>query len=131
MNVFLKIVAGTMISLIVYLVLTKQNKDFALLISICACCMILTVCISYFVPVFEFFKKLETLAGLDTQITGILLKAAGIGVLSEICAMICTDAGNSSLAKAIQLVATAVVLYISLPLFEGMIELVAGILGEL
>lgn len=44
--------------------------------------------------------------------------------------MVCTDAGNASLGKAVQLLGTAVILWLSLPLFKALVELLQSILGE-
>lgn len=131
MEVFLKIVAGAMIGLIMYLVMSKQNKDFSLLLTICICCMILVSCAGYLSPIIAFLKRLENLGGLDSGIIDILLRSVGIGFISQVSAMVCNDAGNSSLAKTIQFAATALILWISLPLFESMLELVTGILGDI
>jgi hypothetical protein len=42
--------------------------------------------------------------------------------------MICSDAGNASLGKSVQLLGSSVVLYLALPVFRALIELVQGIL---
>ena len=45
--------------------------------------------------------------------------------------MICTDAGNASLTKAIQLLGGAVILYLSVPMFSALMDLIQKIVGEL
>lgn len=62
---------------------------------------------------------------------GILLKAVGIGLVSEIAGLVCTDAGNGSLGKTLQMLGSAVILYLSLPIFTAMLELIREILREL
>lgn len=62
---------------------------------------------------------------------GILLKAVGIGLVSEIAGLVCTDAGNGSLGKALQMLGSAVILYLSLPIFTAILELIREILREL
>lgn len=131
MDIFIRFVALTLTCLIVYLVLVKQNKDYSMLLTIAAVCMILTACMTYLQNFINFFARLESVGNLNTELTGTLFQAAGIGILSEICAMVCNDSGNSSLAKVIQLVATVLILYISLPLFNGVLDIVSGILGEI
>ena len=61
----------------------------------------------------------------------ILIKALGVGLASEIASMICTDAGNASLTKAIQLLGGAVILYLSVPMFSALMDLIQKIVGEL
>ena len=62
---------------------------------------------------------------------GILLKAVGIGLVSEIAGLVCNDAGNGSLGKTLQMLGSAVILYLSLPIFTAMLELIREILREL
>lgn len=62
---------------------------------------------------------------------GLLLKAVGIGLVSQIAGAVCTDAGNGALARQLQLLGNAAILYLSLPLFSGLLELLQEILGEL
>lgn len=130
MNIFLKIVAATLIGLIMYIVLSKQNKDFSMLLSIAICSMILAVIGTYIGPILDFILKLESFGGLDSEITGILLRCVGVGIISEITAMLCNDAGNSSLAKTVSLSASIIILYMCLPLFEGLLDLISGVLIE-
>ena len=61
----------------------------------------------------------------------ILMKATGIGIVTEIANMVCKDAGNESMGKSMQLLGSAVILYLSMPLFQVLIDLLQKILGEL
>ncbi len=129
MDIFLKTIAGIMISVVLGLVLSKQGKDMALLLSVTVCCMIVTAAFMYLKPVVTFFKKLEAMGNLDNQMLKILLKAVGIGLLAEITSLICTDAGNAALGKGLQFLATAVILWISIPLLNELLTLLETILG--
>jgi hypothetical protein len=52
-------------------------------------------------------------------------------LIGELAGLICSDAGNAALAKSIQILTTAVILWLSIPLFESLLDLVQAILGEL
>ena len=82
-------------------------------------------------PVLDFLRELETLGDLQGDMLGILLKAVGIGLVSEIAGLVCTDAGNGSLGKTLQMLGSVVILYLSLPIFTAMLELIREILREL
>ena len=131
MTVYFKIIASSLICLMMYLVLNKYSKDFSLLLSIAACTMILVVCISYIGPIMQFLNKLEVIGQLNSDTIKVLFRSVGVGILAEITTMLCNDAGNSSLAKTITLSSSIVILYMCLPLFEGMIDVISGILGEI
>ena len=128
MDVFLKVVAGVFIALTLYLVLQKQGKEISLVLTIIVCCMIVIASIRFLQPVMDFFADLEEMGRLDGDMLKVLVKAVGIGVLSEITTLICTDAGNNALGKTLQMVASAVIAWISIPLFTKLLSLMEGLL---
>lgn len=131
MELFWKAAALALIAGVLSLTLKKQDKEFSLLVSIAACLMVTAITVTYLNPVFSFLKKLETLGDLRADMLSILIKALGVALASEIASMICTDAGNASLTKAIQLLGGAVILYLSVPMFSALLDLIQKIVGEL
>ncbi|MBR3978892.1 MAG: hypothetical protein IKJ94_04635 [Oscillospiraceae bacterium] len=115
-------------ALVIYLVLAKQNKDFSILFSVGVCVMVTVIAITYLEPVFELVEKLRTVGSLDTQTVEILLKSVGIALISEIVEHICQDSGNSSMGKTIQILASGVILWLCVPLFTSLMELIEEIL---
>ena len=93
--------------------------------------MVVMIAFSYLEPVLDFLRELEAIGDLQADMLGILLKAVGIGIVAEIAGMICCDAGNASLGKTVQLLGSAVILYLSIPVFSALLELIQTILGEL
>lgn len=128
MDTFLKAIGGILIALILYLILSKQNRDISLLLTVLVCCMVSAIAIGFLEPVFDFFTKLESIANVDRQMLSVILKAVGVGLLTEIISLICADSGNASLGKIIQILASCVILWLSIPLFTRLIELVEEIL---
>lgn len=131
MDVFLKTISGVLIAIVLGLILARQGKDISVLLTIAVCCMVVTAAVTYLNPVVVFFDKLESIGQLDSGMLTILLKAVGIGLLSEITSLICADAGNAALGKTLQIFASAVILWISIPLLTSLLDLVEEILGEL
>lgn len=131
MALFWKSAAGVLIAVVLVLALGKQEKDLALLLSMAVCAMVMITAVTLLEPVLEFFRRLETLGDLRSGILGTLLKIVGIGLVSEIAAMICQDSGNGSLGHGIRLLGSVVMLRLSLPVLETLLEMVQTILGEL
>ena len=131
MGLFLKACGAVLIALILILSQGNQSRDLSTVLGIAVCCMVALAALEYFRPVIDFLDQLEQLGGLDSGTLRILLKAVGIGLVSEIAALVCTDAGNSSLGKTVQLLGSAVILWLSLPLFTMLMELLQRILGAL
>lgn len=131
MELFFQACAAALLAVILILTLGSRGKEIGTLLGIGVCTMAAVIGLRYLEPVVELLGKLEEIGGLDPALTGVLLKAAGIGLISEIAALVCADAGNSSLGKAVQLLGTAVILWLSIPLFTMLLELLQKILGEL
>lgn len=131
MDIFVKCAAGILVSVVLIITLAKQGKDISLLLVIAVCCMVLGAAVTFLQPVVDFIKHLQSIGQLDPEMTTILLKAVGIGLLAEITSLICADSGNASLGKALQLLATATILWLSLPLLNELIELIDNILGAI
>lgn len=130
MVTFIQAFGAVMIAVIVGSVLSKQEKTTQLLLTIGVCVMVMLAGMQYLRPVVDFINKLENLCAAGSQWIGILLKIAGIGLISELAALICSDAGNGSLGKSLQFLASAVIIYLSIPVFNALIDLLQQILGE-
>lgn len=129
MEQYLRGCAGALLAVILYLTLGKQGKEMGTLLTMAVCSMICAIAMSYLKPVMDFVEQLEITGNLDRNLIGILLKAAGIGFLSEIACLVCADAGNSALGKSVQILGTGVILWLSIPLFQELLELLERILG--
>ena len=130
MDTFVKVTAGVLIALVLYIILEKQGKDLSAMLTIGVCCMVMAACAVFWEPVIGLFRHLQSVARLDEDMVEILLKSVGIGLLGEITALICADGGNAAMGKSVQLLASAVILWISVPLFTALIELVESVLGN-
>ena len=131
MTLFWKTLAGVFITVLLVPVLEKQGKDLAVALIVLVCCMAGTVVFVFLEPVFSFLYQLQETAGLDAGILKTLLKLVGIGLVGELVSMICTDAGCSALGKGMQLLASALILSLSVPVMESLTELIRDILGGL
>ena len=131
MDLFWKTAAGLFISAILILTLGRQEKDISMLLSMSACVMVVIAGLSFLEPILQFLQQLEKLGDLQSGVLNVLLKIAGIGLVSEIGGMVLSDSGNTSLARGLQLLGTAVILYLSVPVFETLMELIQRVLEEI
>ena len=129
MERFFQVSAGIMAAVILWIVLSRQGKEYALLLSIGASCIVLVVMLRFLEPVRELVEKIQSLGNLQPEWLSILLKAVGIGMVSEIGALICTDAGNATLGRTLQILGAAAVLWLSVPLVNSLFGLLEQILG--
>lgn len=130
MDVFMKAAAGILITVVICLVLSKFAKDHAVILAICVCCMVAACAIVYLEKVLSFIESMQSIGNLNGELIEILFKTVGIGLLTEITSLICADSGNAALGKAIQMLSAAIILWLCLPLFDELMELVEGVLGS-
>lgn len=128
MSQFLQAVAGSLIAVVICLAIQKQGKDIALLLTMGVCAIVMAAAVGFLKPVIEFASKLGSIGDLDEVFVQTILKAVGIALIAELTEVICTDSGNASLGKSVQFLAGAVILWLSLPVFTSLIDLVQKIL---
>ena len=131
MDLFLKAAAAVLLAVILYLVVNSHSKELAVLLTLAVCAMVVAAAGKFMQPVLVFAENLQSVGRLNSEYLSILLKVVGIGLLAEIAALVCNDAGNATLGKVLQMLASCVILWLSLPLLNGLIELVQEILGEI
>ena len=128
MDIIFKSSACAMIAVIIGLAINRQGKDYAILLTLVVCAMIAMLALRYLEPVLDLFDTLREIGGLNNELVQILLKVLGVSLISQISCMICNDAGNSALAKTLQILTAAVILWLSLPLYNGLLELIKEVL---
>lgn len=129
MDQVFKICAAVLIVCVISLVIEKKEKDITVVLTLCTCCCVFLFTVSFLRPVVDFIHSLEHIAAVDSQALRIVFKVIGISLIAEISTLICQDAGRSALGKAVQVSATVLILWVSLPLFTKLMELVSKIIG--
>lgn len=129
MDNFLKAAALVLVVLILCLNVARQNKEISVLLILAASSILFCFAASsYIQPILEFMEQMQALGKLDTQLTRILLQATGVGLVSEIVNLICSDAGYAALGKTLKIISVCVILWLSLPLLSSLLELIDSIL---
>ena len=131
MDGFWKATGAVLITVILGLAIGKKEKDFAVLLTMSVCTMTAVIGIHYLKPVLDLLRELSEIIQLQNGILTLLLKVIGIVLVSEIAAMVCMDSGNQSMAKSLQLLGSACIANLSIPLFQSLLNLIQDILQYL
>ncbi len=131
MGTFYTATGLTLLTVILVLTIRKQSGEIALLLALCGCCVIFMTAAGLLSPIVSFLQRLQRITALDSQMLEILMKITVVAFTAEIAAAVCNDAGNAGLAKALQMLSSVVILYVSLPMLEALLTLVERILGAL
>jgi stage III sporulation protein AD len=131
MDIYLKAIGGVLVALMLCLALGNRGKEFAVLLALMVSAMVIMAGLSYFSSVLDFFTQLQSLIGLDNDLLNVLLKAVGVGLIGEIAGLICADGGQAALGKAVQILTSGIILWVSLPLYSQILKLVEELLSGL
>lgn len=101
------------------------------MLTILACCLALIAAMQFLEPVLQFLRSLAEIGDFDLDVLRILLRVVGISIVGETTSLICSDSGNASIGKVVQVITAAVILRSALPLFEALLHLIQEILGNL
>jgi len=128
MGAYLQVVGAVLTAVFLGLCLQKQGKELSVILSVGVCVMVLVVMLSYLSPVLDFVKTLGSLSGINSEMTSVVLKAVGVGLVAEMAETVCVDSGNSAMAKTIQMLSAGIILWLSLPVMKSLLDLVRQIL---
>lgn len=102
----------------------KQTPDVALVMTLCAATLILTLGMTAFRPIRALMDTLADRAGLSVAVLSPVIKTVGVSILTRVTAELCRDAGEGGIASAVEVAGGACALLICLPLFEAVLELI-------
>lgn len=129
MDSMYKIAAVAVLSSIMCLIVRQNEKATGLALSVLACSVILVLGFSFLKPIWSIAKKLRELSELSDDIVSPLFKVVGIGLLTQIAGSVCNEAGEVSLAKAVEITGSILSIYASLPLLASVLSLVEKLIG--
>lgn len=128
MDIFGKAVAVVLLAVILSITIGKTEKDIAVVLTMIACSIIAAIAMYYLSDIFTFLWKLGNSNDYQNSFMGILLSITGVALISELTCLVSADAGNTSLGKAMQILGNAVILFLSLPLFESLFTVIQEIM---
>ena len=131
MEKFVQAVGLILLTVILALSLRKNNPEFAILLSLAACCITALAMLGALQEVLAFLQRLQQIGQLDVEMVSILFKVVGIALITEIASSICTDCGNVGMGKMLQLLSGVVILGLSIPMLTKLMDLVETILRKL
>lgn len=124
----IKIIGIGLISLIMIIILKQYKPDFAIYISILAGAIIILLVMDKLSSIVSLISSMQNKANINNQFLVILLKITGIAFLTEYASSICKDAGESAIATKIDLGAKVLIIAISIPIIQALLELIIKIM---
>ena len=124
MDEVIKIIGIGLLALILIIVIKQYRPEFAIYISIIAGIFIFFFAMDKLTNIINLLKDICNQAGVNNKYLGILIKMTGIAFLAEFAISICKDAGESALASKVELGSKAIVISMSIPIIQNLLEII-------
>ena len=128
MDLFLKIAAGAIISVILATTLRGRSKELSAAFSILACTVLALSGLSMFRTAASYLQSLRELANIDSALLTPVLTVCAIGLLSRLCVSFCQEAGEGAIGNIVSLCGNLAAVCDSLPLLDTVHTLVRDFL---
>jgi stage III sporulation protein AD len=124
MAILIKIAAVAVVGSVLGLVIKKNSPEMALMLTISLALVALYLAFDTIKSVTDFIASLADAAQISPAVLTVVLKAVGISVVTKLSSDVCRDAGQTSVASGIELAGAFAALYIALPLFKTVMDMI-------
>ncbi len=118
------------ISSVLYLVVKKYSPEYSLLVEIASIILILWFAYPYICDIIDFYSDFSSLTGVADDWLKILLKSVGVALLTQFSADVCRDSGENAMAAKIEFAGKTVLIALSLPMAQALLEFAVGLIKE-
>lgn len=114
---FFAVVGGALTAMLIAVTLRGIQKEYAVLLSLLCAVALMLWAVGAMEPVVRQVSALAESTGLDSQYSGILFKALGIALCTQLACDACRDAGETAIGDKVEFCGRVALAVLSLPLF--------------
>lgn len=124
----IKISGIVIISLLLIIFLKESKREFAFILSLAVSVILFITLINDFQGIISAISNLSNSVENISNYISLLVKILCISLLSQFVIDLCRDAGENALASQTEIASKILILVMTLPLFESVIEIITGLL---
>ena len=124
----IKIIGIAFIAVIIIVILKQYRPEFAIYASILAGVLILSLASDTLSGIIDMIQSISSKTNINNDFLIILIKITGIAILTEFAVSICKDAGESAIASKVDVGGKILIISLSIPIINALIETVVKIL---
>ena len=128
MELLLKIIGISFLTVISVLILKPAKPEIAMIVGVCGSVCTFVYIVDLLQDAFGLFDYIMEITNLDSKLFTLLIKIVGVGYITEFSANLCSDSGSSSMASKIMLAGKLVIFVMSVPIIKSLIELIVGLM---
>lgn len=129
MEPFLTVAGVCLCAAILATALDRQDRVFAMGLGLLAGAAALIAALKSLRPAAQLIEELSELSGLGGGQLLPLLKAVGVGVVTQIAADVCCEGGQNTLARIVELCGVLAAILLTVPLLRAALELIRQMMG--
>ena len=125
-----KICALAMVSVMLILLVRKWGNEFSTLLKITSGILLSSLCFGAINPLIGYVTSLsETVGNSDlTESVTLMLRVLATAMVTHVCAAICRDSGEGTIAGYVEIGGKAEIILLSLPMIKKIIDLTVGMI---
>lgn len=127
MDIF-QIVAIAIIGTLLAITVKPYKNEFAILISIATCALILVEITFGITELFSGFHSIMSSSLIDMRYFEVVIKIIGIAYVTQFASEICKDAGQNSIAIKVEFAGKVMVMVFTLPILSDFLTVVISVL---
>ena len=124
----IKIIGVAFVVAITALLLKTTKPELSFAVTVTGVMIILLFIIDALQDTLYFLSRIAEITGVENDLLKILVKIIGVGYLTEFCAGILNDFGSNAIADKVVLGGKITILLLSLPVLEGLLNIVRSFL---
>lgn len=128
-EVLIAVVGVLLCAAMLAVVLRAQRPELAMCLGLAATAAVTILLVRQIAPLISTMRRLLAMTTLPSEGFGVVLKAAGVCLLTQMAADTCRDAGETALASKAELAGRVLMLMLAVPLFEELLSLVTTLIG--
>lgn len=121
MNIIVKIAVLIFTYIIFSSILKSYRPEYIFLLRIATVLLILIFSVDYLTEFITSYFTIFSIFNIDSAHISLLIKVVGIAILSDIISDNLKDTGEQSLSNIVILVSKFIILFLTLPIFNGII----------
>ena len=124
----IKVIAIGLVTSFACMFVKQIKPEIAIIIGLAGSVIMLILSVNMVISIANSFKTIFVKTGLTDSVLAPVFKIIGIGYLCEFSANLCADTGNNSVAEKILFAGKVMILLVSLPIINIVIDTILGLL---
>ncbi len=125
----IKIMGLVLISAAIFSVIKKYSPEYSVLVEIAAVVLVITFVYPQMKNVIDFFYVSAGYGGVNKDYIQQVIRIVGIAIVTQFCADICVDTGQSALASEVEFSGKLLITVFTIPAAKALLEIAIKMIG--